>query len=209
VRVRRETEKTIEELKKAGYKRIESEDVKAMAHASRPEVFVKWYAKFLKSTAKGRKAAGKIALETDKLRADWKAGKGGVYAKMVKLVERERKAGFGKAASTLLADASAVAQKAFKEAEDLEADNQFLDAADAFKSVEKAYRGLPLSKQARVRRSKIVKGDEYKAAEMLKKALGLQEKGKAEQADALLVKITEKYKKTVAGERAEQLLGNR
>jgi len=208
-RVRRETDKTIEELKKAGYKRIESEDVKGMAHESRPEVFVKWYSKFLRSTAKGRKAAGKIKFEADKLRADWKAGKAGVYGKMVKLVEKERKAGFGTAANKLLAEASAAADAAMKQVQDLLADNEFLQAAEALKKIGKDYRGLPITKQARGMRSKLIKGDEYKAAEMLTKALELQEKGKDEQADALLVKITEKYKETVAGERAEQLLGSR
>jgi len=208
-RVRRETDKTIEELKKAGYKHIASEDVKGMAHETKPEVFVKWYAAFLKGTAKGRKAAGKINAEADKLRADWKAGKAGVFGKMVKLAEKERKAGFGKAATKLLDDANLEAAAALKKAEDLAADSQFLPAAEAFKAIEKDYRGLPVAKDARTKRSTLIKGDEYKAAEMLAEALALQEAGKDEKADALLVKITDKYKETVAGERAEQLLGSR
>ena len=207
--VRKGTDEAIEALKKAGYTRIVTETIKGMKHETRPEVFVKWYSRFLRGTTRGRKAAGKIAAEADKLRADWKAGKPGVYAKMVKLVEKEVKAGFGRSAEKLLADARAANQKAFKEATDLLADNQFLDAAAAFKSIEKSCRGLPIAKQARELRTKLVKGDEYKAAVMLVKALALQEKGKAEQADTLLVKITEKYKDTVAADKAEQLLTSR
>ena len=196
--VRKGTDTAIAELKKTGYKFISTEEVKGMRHETRPEVFVKWYAALLRSTAKGRKAAGKIRADADNLRADWKAGKAGVYGKMVKLVEKERKAGFGKAAARLLADASADAAKALKEADDMVADNQFLQAAEALKLIEKNFRGLPAAKTARDHRSKLVKGKEYKAAEMLAEALALQEKGKDEQADAILVKITEKYKETVA-----------
>ena len=204
--VRRGTDKTIEALKKAGYTRVESEVVKGMAHESKPEVFVKWYSKLLKSTAKPRKDAAKIAAEAAKLDEARKAGKPGTYGKIVKLVEKEKKAGFGSSATTLLALCNKNAEEALKKVEDMAADHQLIEAATAFKAVSKKYNGLAVAKTAKSMRSKLIKSKGYKAMEMFEKARALRAKGKKEKADAILVQITEKYPETVAAERAEALL---
>jgi len=206
VRVRRETDKTIEELKKAGYTRIETDDIKGMAHETRPQVFVKWYSALLKKTAKPRKDAAKIALEAAKLDEAFKAGKPGTFGKIVKLSEKEKKAGFGSSAAVLLAKCNKQADAALKVIEDQAAENQLIEAAAAYKAFTKKYNGLPVAKTAKSMRKQLMKSDDFKAMEMFEKARALKEKGKNEKADAILVQITEKYPETVAAEKAESLL---
>lgn len=206
VRVRRETDKTIEELKKAGYTRIETDDIKGMAHETKPEVFVKWYSALLKKTAKPRKDAAKIAVEVGKLEEALKAGKPGTFGKIVKLTEKEKKAGFGSTAATLLAACNKQAETALKAIEDQAAENKLIEAAAAYKAFTKKYNGLATAKTAKTLRSKLIKSDDYKAMELFEKARALKEKGQDEKADVILVQITEKYPETVAAEKAEALL---
>ncbi|MHC4847298.1 MAG: hypothetical protein ACYTEG_02460 [Planctomycetota bacterium] len=205
-RVKRETEKTVEALKGAGYRRIVVEIIKGMAHDPKPEVFVKWYTSVLRDTRSARKDAMKITAEAEELRAALKAGKGGIYRKIIKLAEREKKAGFGKAATTLLDEVNLEAEKAFAKAEELAIAHEIIQAVAEFKKIEKKYAGLATSKKAKTERSKLAKSDEYKAAEMLAKANELREKGRKEKAAELLVKLIEKYPETVSAERAQVLL---
>jgi len=205
-RVKRETERTVEELKKAGYRAIDVDVVKGMAHEPKPEVFVAWFTEKLKKTAKARKEAMKIAAEADELRADVKAGRSGVYRKIAKLVEREKKAGFGHAATQLFAEANAEAAAEFKKAEDLAADNRLVEATELFKDIEKKYAGLDASRDAKTRRSAILKSDEFKATEMLAKAQEHLDKGRKEKAAEILHRIIEQFPETIAAERAKVLL---
>ncbi|MHC4956099.1 MAG: hypothetical protein ACYTGZ_19825 [Planctomycetota bacterium] len=206
VRVRRETDKAIEAIKAAGYVRMETADVKAMAHESRPDVFVKWYGSLLKSTAKARKDAARISAEAEKLAAALKAGKAGTIGKIVKLAEKEKKSGFGKSAAALLAQVQSAAEARVQAADDLAANNQFMEAADAYKKIGKEFNGLEIAKSARTTRKKLMKSDDYKAMELLIKARAYRKKGNEEKASAILVQITEKYPETIAAEQAEQML---
>ena len=205
-RVKRETEKAITELRKAGYRRLVIETIKGMAHEPKPEVFVKWYSAKLKETAKPRKDAMKITAEAEQLRADAKAGKAGVYRKIVKLAEREKKVAFGKAATQLLADVNKEADAEFRKAEDLAAEHEVIDAVVLFRNIEKKYAGLPSATKAKKLRSKIAKSNEYKASEMLAKARKYLDKGQREKGVEILVKLAEKYPDTVAAERAQELI---
>jgi len=205
-RVKRETEKTIEELKKAGYRALEVEVVKGMGHESKPEVFVDWYAEKLKKTAKARKEAQKIAGEAVELREMLQAGRSGVYRKIAKLAEKEKKAGFGSAATELYDEVVKESAAALKKTEDLAADNQLAEAAESFKEIEQKYAGLPASKSAKELRSKLLKSDEYKAYEMLVKAQEHLDAGRKEKGNAILVEVIEKFPETIAAEKAKALL---
>jgi predicted esterase len=205
-RVKRETEKTVEALRAAGYGRMVVEIVKGMAHEPKPEVFVGWFANMLRETRAPRKEAMKIEAEAEELRGALAKGKTGVYRKIVKLAEREKKAGFGKAATILLAEVTAEAEKQLSKAEDLAAEHEIIEAAALLRKIEKKYNGLPAAKSAKAKRGKLVKSDEYKAAEMLAKARELREKGRKEKAAEILVKLIEKFPDTVSAERAQALL---
>ncbi len=204
--VKRGTKKALEELKKAGYRNISVEVVKAMAHARKPEVFVAWYSAMLKSTSKARKDAVKIRKESAVLKAAIDAGKGSVLRKLMKLVERERKNGFSVSATALLREIETKAQAEFKAAEDLAADHEVIKAASAYKAVESRYRGLEIAKIAKTARIKLTKSDEYAAFELLAKAKAYLAKGNKEKAAPILIKITEKYPESIAAEEAEALL---
>jgi TolA-binding protein len=65
---------------------------------------------------------------------------------------------------------------------------------------------LDISKQARARRAKLIKTDEYKARELLAKARAYLEKDKKDKAHDVLDKIVTKYPKTVAAEKAQAML---
>lgn len=205
-RVKRETKTTVEKLKEAGYPQITVETIKGMKHEPKPEIFVQWYAISLKRTAKGRKEAGKIAGEAEKLKTDLEKGKGGVIRKIAKLAEKEKKAGFGTAAQELLAGLEKEAAAAFAKAEDEAANHNVIEAAAALRDIEKKYAGLAIAKQAKSMRSKIQKSDEFKAAEMLAKGREMIEKGQRDKGVDVLVKLTEKFPETVAAERAKNLI---
>jgi poly(3-hydroxybutyrate) depolymerase len=205
-RVKRETEKTVEALKKAGYRSIEVDVVKGMAHEPKPEVFVDWYVDKLKKTAKARREALKIAEDAAELRELLKAGRSGVYRKIAKLAEKEKKAGFGKAATALYDEVLAESAAELKKAEDLAADNKLFEALDRLKEIEDKYKGLPASKTAKQMRKDIAKSDEFAAAELLEKAKKHLEAGRKEKGDAILVQLIEKYPESIAAERAKALL---
>jgi len=205
-RVKRETEKTVEALKKAGYRKLDVETVKDMAHEPKPEVFVDWYTAKLKKTARGRKEARDIAEDAAELRADWEEGRSRVCRKIAKLYEREKKAGFGNAAAKLYKEVTAAAAAEFKKAEDLAAEHELFKATELMKDLEKKYAGLPVAKTAKDTRSKILKSDEYKAFEMLADAREDLDEGRKEKGAETLVKLIEKYPETVAAEKAKALL---
>jgi predicted esterase len=205
-RVKKETELAEKTLKEAGFTNVTLEIIPGMAHESKPEVFLKWYDKLLKETEKPRKEGMKIKLEVEKLREELAAGRLGVYTKLAKLAEQDKKTGGRGGAGAFLAEVLAEAQKKWDRAANLEADNQFKDAADGFGAIEKEYMPLDIAKEARERRVKILQGDGYKAAEMLAKAKELIEKGARDKAVPILEKITEQYKETPAAEEARLLL---
>jgi predicted esterase len=201
-----QTEAAIKAIREAGFKRAEYKVVPKMVHESKPEVFLEWYYKLLKETAKGRAGARKVAAELEKVKEAIEKKRAGAYGKLQKLADRERKAGFAAGAIALLQQVSEEAQKAFKHAEDLEANHDFATAIKALKEIEKTYAGLEIAKKARAFAATIRKSDGFLAAEMLEKAKELKAKGRDVQAAELLEKITKKYPETSAGEEASRLL---
>lgn len=205
-RVKKETELAKTTLVAAGFTNVQLKVVPAMAHESKPEEFLDWYARLLKETEKPRKEAGKIRAEVEKLRAEIVAAKPGAYSRLVKLVEQEQKAGARGGAADLLGEALAEAKKKWDAAANLEADHAFGDAADAFGKIEKEYMPLDIAKEAREKRLKIINGDGFKAAEMLARAKELIEKGARDKAVPILEKIADQYGETPAADEARLLL---
>ncbi|MHC4165194.1 MAG: hypothetical protein ACYSUM_24025, partial [Planctomycetota bacterium] len=109
-------------------------------------------------------------------------------------------------AATLLDQVLAAARKEWERAENLEAEYQLIDAAGIYKEIQKKYAPLDISKQARAKRAKLVKSDEYKARELLARARAYLDKDNKDKAHDLLDKIVTKYPKTVAAEKAQALL---
>jgi len=205
-RPKKDTDAARKTLKAVGYTNVAYRVIPKMIHESKPDVCVKWFVDLLKKTAKGRKEARKIAAELDKLRPLIKAGKSGVFGKLVKIVEREQKAGVNAGAQTLLDETLASAKKHWDMAANLEADNELAEAATMFRQIEKKYKPLGIAKEARAHRAKLIKSDAYKAAEMLVKARSYLDKDKKEKAFDLLQRIVDKYPDTIAGETAQRLL---
>jgi len=202
----RETELARQTLIKAGYTNVKLDVIEKMGHESRPEVFLEWYAKLLKETAKGRVEALRIRDDLARLEEDLAQGKSGAYSKLDKLVDREKKCGFAVGAQARLDAILADAHKLEEQAANLEADHQLFEAAAMLEQIEKQFNPLDVAKQARERRRVLIKSDEYKALEMLTEAKSLREKGADERADHLLEQIVEKYPDTLAAESARLLL---
>jgi predicted esterase len=205
-RVKKETELAKTTLSAAGFTNVQLKVVAGMAHESKPEEFLDWYGKLLKETEKPRKEAMKIKVEVEKLRPDVVAGKAGAYGKLAKIVEHEKKVGAKGGAADLLGEVLAEAKKKWDAAANLEADNRFQEAADAFGKVEKDYMPLDIAKEARDKRMKILNSDAFKAAEMLAKAKELIEKGARDKAVPILEKIADQYGETPAADEARLLL---
>ena len=205
-RVRKQTDFARDLLRKAGYRHVDYAVVPDMQHESKPEIFLEWYNKLLRSTARGRAESLKIRAELEKLAPDVAKGRSGSYGKLLKLVGRETKAGFPAGAKELLDKVVAQGEKELARAGNLAADNQLFEAAKLLKSLERAYAGLEISKQARERRKTLVRSDAYKAAEMLGKAKELLEKEHEDKAFELLDKLIAKYPETPAAEEAQRLL---
>ena len=203
---KKQTELAKKTLDRAGYKNVEFRVISKMIHESKPEVCMEWYVALLKNTAKSRKAARKIAQELEKLRPLVEAGKSGVYGKLVKLVAQEEKADVSGGAAALLDLVLAAARKEWERADNLEAEYQLIEAAQVLKEIQKKYNPLDISKQARARRAKLVKSDEYKARELLAKARAYLDKDNKDKAHDLLDRIVTKYPKTVAAEKAQAML---
>jgi len=205
-RVKKETELAKKTLEKAGFTNVKLSIIPGMAHESKPEVFLEWYEKLLKETEKPRKESRKIKVEVEKIRAEIIAGKSGAYSRLARLVDREKRAGANGGAAVLMGEVVAEARKKWEQAENLEADHQLAEAADAFHGIEKDYNPLPIAKEARERRIKITHSDAFTAAEMLTKAKALIEKGDRERAVPILEKIVDQYGETPAADEARLLL---
>lgn len=205
-RVKKETELAKKTLQAAGFSNVTLQVVAGMAHESKPEVFLEWYAKVLKETEKPRKEGAKIRVEVDKLRAEIGANKAGACGKLLKLVEQERKANAQGGAATLLAEIVALAKKKWDAAANLEADQQLVEAADAFLKIEREYMPLDIAKEAREKRQKILQSDAMKAMEMLARAKELIEKDAREKAIPILEKIVAQYSETPSADEARLLL---
>lgn len=205
-RAMKDTNLALKLLREAGYRHVTYKVVPQMTHESKPEIFLEWYGKLLKDTAKGRKESLKIATEVAELREDAAKGHYGVYKKLAKLVEREKKAGFGNAAHTFYAEVAAEAAKLKAQADNLEADNQLEEAADVLHKLEKDFYGLPVAKEAREARQKLIHSNAYKANELLARAKELIGKGKRDKAIPILEKVTKQYPDTIAAEEATTLL---
>jgi len=203
---KKQTDLAKKTLDGAGYTNVKFRVIPKMIHESKPEVCAEWFLALLKDTEKSRKAARRIRLELEKLQPLVEAGKSGVYGKLVKLVAQEEKAGVDAGATTLLDKVLAAARKEWERAENLEAEYELIDAAGIYKAIRKKYHPLDISKQARARRAKIVKSDEYKARELLAKAQRYLEKDNKDKAHDLLDKIVTKYGKTIAAEKAQAML---
>lgn len=205
-RVKKETELAKKTLDGAGFTNVLLKVEAGMAHESKPEVFLEWYGKLLKETEKPRREGMKIKVEVEKIRADVVAGKAGAYGKLAKIAEQERKAGAQGGAATLLDEVLLGAKKKWDAAANLEADNRLQDAADAFGAIEKDYMPLDIAKEARERRLKILRGDAFKAMELLAKAKELIEKGARDKAIPILEKIADQYGETPSAAEARLLL---
>lgn len=206
-RVKKDTDLAKKTLDGAGFTNVTlAPPVPGMAHESKPEVFLEWYGKILKETEKPRREGAKIRAEVEKLRPEVAAAKPGAYGKLLKLVEQERKTGAQGGAAALLAGIVAEAKKKWDAAENLEADHQLRDAAEAFGGIEKQYTPLDIGKEARERRLKILQGDAFKAMEMLAKAKELIEKDLREKAIPILERIVEQYGATPSADEARLLL---
>ncbi|MHC4819599.1 MAG: hypothetical protein ACYTF8_16265 [Planctomycetota bacterium] len=203
---KKQTELAKKTLDGAGYTNVKFRVIPKMIHESKPEVCTEWFLTLLKDTAKSRKEARKIAAELEKLQPLVEAGKSGVYGKLVKLVAREEKAGVDGGAGALLAQVLAAARKEMERAENLEAEYLLIEAAKVLKEIQKKYNPLDISKQARAKRAKLLKTDEYKARELLAKAQAYLDKDLKDKAHDVLDKIVTKYGKTVAAEKAQALL---
>ncbi|MFI5401803.1 MAG: alpha/beta hydrolase family protein [Planctomycetota bacterium] len=205
-RVKKDTDLAKKTLEGAGFTKVSLQVVPAMAHESKPEVFLEWYGKILKETERPRKESAKIREELAKLRPDVAAAKPGAYGKLLKLVEQEKKVGAKAGAAELLAGIVAEAKKAWDAAENIEADHQLRDAADAFGKIEKQYMPLDIAKEARDKRLKILQGDAFKAMEYLERAKELIEKGARDKAIPILEKIVSQYGSTPSADEARLLL---
>jgi hypothetical protein len=203
---KKQTELAKKTLDRTGYTNVKFRVIPKMIHESKPEVCMEWFLTLLKDTAKSRKAARKIAAELEKLRPLVEAGKSGVYGKLVKLVAQEEKAGVSGGAGALLDQVLAAARKEWERAENLEAEYLLIEAAQVYKELQKKYNPLDISKQARAKRAKLIKTDEYKARELLAKAQAYLDKDLKDKAHDYLDKIVTKYPKTVAAEKAQALL---
>ncbi len=192
-------------LKDKGYRHVRLQIVEKMKHESKPEVCLEWFVALLKETARGRGEAVRIGKDIEKLAADLAKGRR-IYGKLVKLVEREKKAGFGTVAQAMLKKAEAKAKKDMAHAADLEADGKLDEAMAALKAIEKKYAGLAVMKTARTKRTTILKSDEYKARGMLQKAQKWIKKGQPDKANPILQKIIEDFPKTASAEEAKSLL---
>ena len=206
-RTSKQTEEAANELKKAGWKNVRYDVVSKMTHESKPEVCLDWFYRLLRETAKSRAERRKIALDLARIRPDLEAGKSGAISKLAKLAEKEAKAGIRKGeAAALLVEVEKKAGELWAEAENLEADHHLVEAAATYKKLERQYSPLQVSKDARKKRSGIVKSDGYKAEEMLVKARKYLDEGKEDKARSILEKLIEKYSDTAAAGRAEHLL---
>ncbi|MHC4730672.1 MAG: hypothetical protein ACYS6Z_08785 [Planctomycetota bacterium] len=203
---RKQTELAKKTLDGAGYKNVKFRVIPKMIHESKPEVCMEWFLTLLKDTEKSRKAARRIAQELEKLRPLVEAGRSGVYGKLAKLVAQEEKAEVNGGAAGLLDQVLAAARKEWERAQNLEAEYQLIEAAMVYKEIQKKYAPLDISKQARTKRAKLVKSDEYKARELLARARAYLDKDNKDKAHDLLDKIVTKYPKTVAAEKAQALL---
>lgn len=203
---KKQTEFAKKILDQAGYTNVTFRVIPKMQHESKPEVCLEWFLTLLKDTEKDRKEARKIAGELEKLRPLVEAGKSGAYGKLAKLVAREEKAGVNGGAGALLDQVLAGARKEWERFENLAAEYELIEAAKLLKEIQKKYNPLDISKQARARRAKLVKTDEYKAREMLAKARAYLEKDNKEKAHDVLDKLVTKYPKTVAAEKAQAML---
>jgi poly(3-hydroxybutyrate) depolymerase len=205
-RVKKETELAKKSLDEAGYTKVSLQVVPGMQHESKPEVFLDWFVKILKETEKPRKESVRIRGEVEKIVAEIAAAKPGAYGRLAKLAEQEHKSGAQGGAQALLAEVVAGAKKKMDQAANLEADNQFADAADALGKIEKEYMPLEIAKEARDKRLKIIQGDGFKAAELLAQAKEYIEKGKRDKAIPILEKIVDQYGATPAADEARHLL---
>ncbi len=205
-RVKKDTDLAKKTLDGAGFTNVTLQVVPAMQHESKPEVFLEWYGKILKETEKPRKEAARIRAEVEKLAPEIAASKPGAYGKLLKHVEQEKKAGAQGGAAAMLDGITAEAKKKWDAAENLEADHELKDAADAFGAIEKQYTPLQIAKEAREKRLKILQGDAFKAMEMLAKAKEWIEKGAREKAIPILEKIVAQYGATPSADEARLLL---
>jgi predicted esterase len=205
-RTSKQTEEAANVLRKAGWKNVKYEVVSKMAHESKPEVCLGWFSRLLRETAKERAARRRIAEEVDELRDDLQEGRSGAISKLSKLVDKEKRAGIEGEATKLLAGVLDKARELWAEAENLEADHHLIEAAATYRKLDRKYSPLPISKDARKKRSGIIRSDAYKAEEMLVKARGYIDEGKSDKARPILERILEKYPGTVAAGRAEHLL---
>jgi len=208
-RVSKETELAKKTIQDAGFKRVEYAIIPKAEHASNPEPFLEWYLKLLKSTAKGRAEAHRIRKDLVKVKESIEKGRAGSYGKLAALAAKEKKAGFAAGAIEMLDEVEKKARAEFAEAENFEADRAYEKALEAFKNLEKTYQGLPISKEARARRSALLKSDEYLANEMLLHAKELMEKEQQEKGLDALEKLVAKYPKTIAGAEAKEILDSR
>jgi len=205
-RVRKNTDLARDLLRKAGYRHVDYAVIPGMQHESKPEVFLRWYAELLRTTARGRAESARIRAELEKLAPAVEHARSGAYGKLLKLVARERKAGFRAGAKALLDKVRAKGEKELARAADLEADGKLFAAAKLLKSVERTYVGLEVSKQALQRRKALLRSDAYKAAGMLVEAKKLLQKDREKKAFGLLDKLVAKYPETPAAEEAQRLL---
>jgi predicted esterase len=205
-RVKKDCDLAKKALDGAGFTNVSLQVIAGMAHESKPEVFLEWYAKLLKETEKPRKEGHRIKAEVEKLRPEVVAQKPGAYTKLVKLVEQERKVGAQGGAAALLAEVLAEAKKRWDQAANLEAERQFKDAADAFGKIERDFTGLEISKEAREHRLKLLQSDVFRAADLLARAKELIDKGQRDKAVPILEKIVAQYGETPAADEARLLL---
>ncbi len=207
-RPRKDTRVAKETLDKAGYKNVEHRVIEGMKHEPKPDVFLEWFYALLKRTAKGRKEAGKIAVELEKLKPDIESNKPGVFGKVQRLADREKKAGFSAGAVTALATIEAKADRGMKEAAALLENGSVFEAIEQYKKVEKEFKGLDIAKKARKYATNLRKSNAFKAHEMLLKAQKLIDKDRHEKAVPILEKIVAQFPDTKAAGQAKLLLKN-
>jgi len=182
------------------------EKVEKMDHVSNPDLCIEWMNGILKQSAKARKARRKIAADVEKLKAKWAKGRPS-YSPLKKLVEKEQKVGIQGAAHALLAEVMKEANELVAKAKALEDDANLVKAAEFYKVIEKTFAPLPVSKQARASRSRIVKSDAYKADQIYISAMKAREAGNEEKAIELLTKVADGFPDTPAGKKAKDEVG--
>ncbi|MFQ5844285.1 MAG: prolyl oligopeptidase family serine peptidase [Planctomycetota bacterium] len=204
-RARKETATARDELKKAGYRNVTFKIIPDHEHLPHPQTCIDWMMDLIKSTAKSRKERRKLIGEVAKLRAEFKQGaRSGTLRKLADLLAREEKYKVSAGAAALYAEVSERGRKILAQARELEQSGRLVEAKEIYVDLDRTYYPLPLGKEAREHKKRVVRGDAYKADVLLQEGLAAYRKGRKEKAFELFEKILRDYPETPAAKIANE-----